>query len=75
MPEPTLVIKGGRLVDATGVRSGDVVVGDDGSILAVESANSPADFMVGKKLIASGRPVDPVRLADPAVPLRDLLGR
>ncbi len=35
MPEPTLVIKGGRLVDATGVRSGDVVVGDDGSILAV----------------------------------------
>jgi len=30
-----LVIKGGRLVDATGVRSGDVVVGDDGSILAV----------------------------------------
>ncbi|HEU5082188.1 MAG TPA: dihydroorotase [Acidimicrobiales bacterium] len=35
MPEPTLVLKGGRLVDATGVRSGDVVVGDDGSILAV----------------------------------------
>ena len=32
---PTLVIKGGRLVDSTGVRSGDVVVGDDGSILAV----------------------------------------
>jgi len=35
MPQPTLVIKGGRLVDATGTRSGDVVVGDDGSILAV----------------------------------------
>lgn len=35
MPQPTLVIKGGRLVDATGVRTGDVVVGDDGSILAV----------------------------------------
>ncbi len=35
MPEPTLVVKGGRLVDASGVRSGDVVVGDDGSILAV----------------------------------------
>jgi dihydroorotase len=29
------VIKGGRLVDATGVRSNDVVVGDDGSIIAV----------------------------------------
>jgi dihydroorotase len=35
MPEPTLVIKGGRLVDATGERSGDVVIGDDGSILAI----------------------------------------
>jgi dihydroorotase len=33
--DPVLVIKGGRLVDATGERSGDVVVGDDGSILAV----------------------------------------
>jgi len=35
MAAPALVIKGGRLVDATGVRSGDVVVGDDGAILAV----------------------------------------
>lgn len=35
MPAPTAVIKGGRLVDATGVRTGDVVVGDDGTILAV----------------------------------------
>ncbi len=32
---PVLAIKGGRLIDATGVRSGDVVVGDDGTILAV----------------------------------------
>ncbi len=32
---PSFVIKGGRLVDSTGVRSGDVVVGDDGTILAV----------------------------------------
>ena len=32
---PSFVLKGGRLVDATGVRSGDVVVGDDGIILAV----------------------------------------
>jgi dihydroorotase len=32
---PLFVIKGGQLVDATGVRSGDVVVGDDGTIVAV----------------------------------------
>jgi dihydroorotase len=31
----SFVVKGGRLVDSTGVRSGDVVVGDDGAILAV----------------------------------------
>lgn len=35
MAAPSFVIKGGRLVDSTGVRSGDVVVGDDGTILAV----------------------------------------
>lgn len=35
MSDPTLVIKGGRLVDSTGIRSGDVVVGSDGNILAV----------------------------------------
>lgn len=33
--DPTYVVKGGRLVDATGIRSGDVVVGDDGTIVAV----------------------------------------
>ena len=31
----TLVLKGGRLVDSTGIRSGDVVVGADGTIVAV----------------------------------------
>ncbi|MCE3551198.1 FAD-dependent oxidoreductase [Pseudonocardia sp. RS11V-5] len=43
-----------------------------GQVRAVETANSPAEFMAGKKLIASGVLVDPVRLADPAVPLRDV---
>jgi dihydroorotase len=31
----SLVIKGGRIVDATGERSGDVVIGEDGRIAAV----------------------------------------
>ena len=35
MATPVLAIKGGTLVDATGVRSGDVVIGDDGSIVGV----------------------------------------
>ena len=35
MSEPTIVITGGRVIDATGERAGDVVVGDDGTILDV----------------------------------------
>ncbi len=31
----TVVIKGGRIIDATGERSGDVVIGEDGRIAAV----------------------------------------
>lgn len=46
---------------------------NDGAIVAVESANSPAEFMAGRTLIAAARPIDPRRLADPAVPLRELL--
>lgn len=47
--------------------SGDAVV-------AVETVNSSPDFMVAKKLIASSGHVDAARLADPSVPLRDLVG-
>ena len=43
-----------------------------GAVTAVESANSPAEFMAGKKFIAAGARIDPVLLADPAVPLRDV---
>lgn len=34
-PAPALAIRGGRLVDSTGVRSGDVLIAVDGSILDV----------------------------------------
>jgi 3-phenylpropionate/trans-cinnamate dioxygenase ferredoxin reductase subunit len=44
----------------------------DGLITAVETANSPADFMAGRRLVAARRPVDPVRLADTSVGLREL---
>ncbi|MCW2918633.1 MAG: Ferredoxin--NAD(+) reductase [Actinomycetia bacterium] len=40
-------------------------------VTAVESANSPADFMAGRKLIASRRRIDPRRLADLGIPLLD----
>ncbi len=47
----------------------------DGRLTAVESANSPAEFMAGKKYIASNARLDPAKLADPAVRLRDVLTR
>src|SRR5215475_6623514 len=48
------VVKGGRLVDATGERSGDVVLGDDGTILAVGP-----DLAAQRVLDASGCVVAP----------------
>ena len=38
---------------------------------AVLAVARPRDLLQGRRLIASGVPVDPARLADPAVPLRD----
>ena len=38
---------------------------------AVLAVSRPRDLLQGRRLIAAGTPVDPVRLADPAVPLRD----
>lgn len=54
MPEPTLVITGGRLVDVTGERAADVAVGDDGTVLAVG-----ADLAAPRTLDAGGCIVTP----------------
>ena len=40
-------------------------------LAAVLAVARPRDLLQGRRLIASGVPVDPARLADPAVPLRD----
>ena len=54
-PEAAFVIKGGRLVDATGVRSGDVVVGDDGTILAVgPDLDAPRVLDAGDCIVSPG---------------------
>jgi 3-phenylpropionate/trans-cinnamate dioxygenase ferredoxin reductase subunit len=44
-----------------------------GRVVSVEAIGSAADFMAGKKLIASGKSVDPVALADMSVPIKDLV--
>jgi dihydroorotase len=54
-PAPELVIKGGRLVDASGVRSGDVVVGEDGTILAVgPDLDAPRVLDAGGCMVSPG---------------------
>jgi 3-phenylpropionate/trans-cinnamate dioxygenase ferredoxin reductase component len=42
-------------------------------MVAVLSVSRPRDLVQGRRVIAAGQPVDPARLADPAVPLRDAL--
>ncbi len=43
-------------------------------VVAVEAVNSPPEFMAGKLLIEKGTTVDPDRLADSAVPIKEMLG-
>src|SRR5690606_24427332 len=45
----------------------------DNRLIAVDAVNKPQEFMLGKRLIAAGKPIDKVRLADEAVPMKDLL--
>jgi 3-phenylpropionate/trans-cinnamate dioxygenase ferredoxin reductase subunit len=41
-------------------------------IRAVEAVNAPPEFMAGRQLIGSGRPIDRAKLADPAVSMKDV---
>lgn len=42
----------------------------DRRIQAVEAVNAPPEFMAGRQLIASGKPVDIAKLADPSVSMK-----
>ncbi|MBF5096525.1 NAD(P)-binding protein [Azospirillum sp. INR13] len=44
-----------------------------GRLIAADAVNRPADFMMAKRMVAAQLKVDAERLADPAVPLKDLL--
>jgi 3-phenylpropionate/trans-cinnamate dioxygenase ferredoxin reductase subunit len=43
-----------------------------GQVIALDCVNATRDYVQGRKLIESGAAVDPARLADPAIPLKDL---
>jgi 3-phenylpropionate/trans-cinnamate dioxygenase ferredoxin reductase subunit len=44
-------------------------------LVALLSVNSPRDMLQGRRVISSGAPVDPARLADPQIPVRDCVLR
>ena len=53
--QATLVVKGGRLVDRTGVRSGDVVIGERGTIVAVgPDLDAPRVLDAGGCIVSPG---------------------
>ena len=44
----------------------------DGAVAAVESVNAPAEYLVGRKLIAEGVRVAPERLADTSILMKSI---
>ena len=44
----------------------------DGAVAAVESVNAPAEYLVGRKLIADRAHVAPERLADISIPMKSI---
>ncbi len=54
-------------------QAGSVWYYRDGRLIAVDALNDARAYMVGKRLIESGKTADPARVADPAIPVKDLL--
>jgi hypothetical protein len=52
-----------------------VHLAQDGSVVGVTAVNNPHDIRAGQALIRSCQPVDPAGLADPKVPLQQLIRR
>lgn len=44
----------------------------EGAVIAVDAVNRPPEFMMGKRLITAKSAVDPDRLADESVPVKEL---
>jgi 3-phenylpropionate/trans-cinnamate dioxygenase ferredoxin reductase subunit len=44
----------------------------DGKVAAVEAINAAPEYLVGRRLIAEGKPVDAERLADLSIPMKNM---
>lgn len=56
-----------------GPHSGSVWYYRGGKLIAVDALNDARAYMVGKRLIESGRSADPLRVADPAIAVKELM--
>jgi 3-phenylpropionate/trans-cinnamate dioxygenase ferredoxin reductase subunit len=68
----------GRMVQYVGHHGGAdrmLLRGDPAALVALLAVDAPRDLAQGRRLIEAGAMVDPARLADPAVPLRDAVFR
>lgn len=45
----------------------------NGTVAAVEAVNAAPEYLVGRKLIAEGTPIAPERLADTAIPMKNIV--
>lgn len=45
----------------------------DGVVVAVDAVNSPREFMAAKQLVADKRKMDPLKLADESIAMKDLV--
>jgi 3-phenylpropionate/trans-cinnamate dioxygenase ferredoxin reductase subunit len=67
--DATIVARPGAAADSASF----LHVRPDSTVVAVETVNAPSDFMAGRSLIGSGAAIDVGMLADPNVPLRDVV--
>lgn len=64
----TAIIRRGKKDNSFGIYH----LTEDNVVCAIESVNAPKDFVAGKKFITQASPVDPNRLADTAIAVRDV---
>jgi len=67
-----------RLVIRGSVEEGSFAIfhlAEDGRILAVEAVNRGPDFMAGRTLVGDARVIDPERLTDVSIPLKEMAAR
>lgn len=53
-------------------RSFSVIYLKDGSVIALDCVNATRDYVQGRALVLAGAKIDPVRLADASVPLKEM---